>query len=205
MPRCECGAAFCAGSSRRSDKDKDHGLTDVWLSSFAGVDTVATTFRMTLLSLLSNPMAFTVLRAEIDAAIAAGKIGSPVRHAEAQDLPYLQACIREGLRLYPPGTGLLYKQVPEGGDVIHGFFVPGGTQVGQNICGVTHSVDVFGPDADVFRPERWVEAGEDRFRAMVGVADLVFGHGKFMCVGKGIAMMELNKVFVEVSAKKFLQ
>jgi cytochrome P450 len=178
-------------------------VQEVYAEIFAGVDTVATALRMTLLSLLAQPAAFAALRREIDDAVAAGKVSSPATQAECQEMPYLLACVREGLRMYPPGTGLLYKQVPPGGDVVHGHRLPEGTQVGQNICGVTHDKDVFGPDADVFRPDRWIEADEDRFRFMASVADLVFGHGKFMCVGKGIALMELNKVFVEVGPPAF--
>ncbi|CCF41329.1 cytochrome P450 [Colletotrichum higginsianum] len=122
----------------------------------------------------------------------------PITNAEALKLPYLQAVIREGLRFYPPVTGLGFKQAPEGGDVLNGYFVPGGTQIGQNFFGVGRSLRVWGPDADVFRPERWLSAGEDELRQMNAALDTHFGHGKYSCLGKPIAMMELNKVFVEL-------
>lgn len=160
---------------------------------------------MTLLCLLTTPTAYAALRRQIDAAVASGAVGASgvVTEAEARALPYLQAVVREGLRMYPPVTGLGSKQVPPGGDVLNGHFVPGGTQVGTNFFGLMRSTRLWGPDADVFRPERWLEAeaAKDpaRLRAMVAVVDLDFGFGKYQCLGKPIAMMELNKIFVEVS------
>ncbi len=122
---------------------------------------------MTMLCLLSTPTAVNALQREIDEGVAAGAISSPIRDAEARTLPYLQAVIREGMRVYPPQTGFNYKEVPRGGATVHGFRLPAGTQVGVGIQSIMRSVATFGPDADVFRPERWIEAAaedEDRFR-----------------------------------------
>ena len=47
-------------------------------------------------------------------------------------------------------------------------------------------------------PGRWLEADADRARAMNAVVDLDFGFGKYQCLGKPIAAMELNKIFVEL-------
>jgi cytochrome P450 len=119
-------------------------------------------------------------------------------------MPYLQAVIREGLRLYPPATGLLQKAVPRGGATLHGYQLPEGTQVGQSVGGFLRSKGLFGDDVNVFRPERWLEAaaaddGGARLKEMQAAVDLVFGFGKYQCLGKQIALTELNKVFVEVS------
>jgi cytochrome P450 len=153
---------------------------------------------LTLLCLITTPTAYTALQREIDAAIKEGKISSPISESEAKKLPYLQAVIREGLRMYPPVTGLGSKQVPKGGDIINGLFVPEGTQVGTNFFGLMRSKSIWGIDAEVFRPERWLEADHEQLRIMNTVVDLDFGFGKYQCLGKPIAMMELNKIFVEV-------
>lgn len=166
--------------------------------SIAGSVSSATAMCMTLLCLITTPTSYTTLQKEIDTAIREGKISYPIAESEAKKLPYLQAVIREGLRMYPPVTGLGSKQVPKGGDLINGHFVPEGTQVGTNYFGLMRCKDIWGNDADVFRPERWLEADDDRERIMNGVVDLAFGYGKYSCLGKPIAMMELNKIFVEV-------
>ncbi|KAI4594437.1 hypothetical protein KJ359_008225 [Pestalotiopsis sp. 9143b] len=168
------------------------------LMGIAGSVSSATAMCMTLLCLITTPTSYTTLQKEIDAAIRDGKISYPIAESEAKKLPYLQAVIREGLRMYPPVTGLGSKQVPKGGDLINGHFVPEGTQVGTNYFGLMRCKDIWGNDADVFRPERWLEADDDRERIMNGVVDLAFGYGKYSCLGKPIAMMELNKIFVEL-------
>ncbi|KXH36485.1 cytochrome P450 [Colletotrichum simmondsii] len=176
-------------------------LAEIFLELIAGSDSTATAVRMTMLCLLNTPSSLNALRHEMDQGIAQGRISSPIRDLEARQLPYLQAVIREGIRMYPPSTGLNYKQVAKGGTQLHGQFLPEGTQMGVNIQQLMRSKDTFGCDADVFRPERWLEAAaedDDCFRDMCGVVDLAFGHGRFQCLGKTIAAMELNKIFIEL-------
>ncbi len=155
-----------------------------------------------MLSLLTCPPAYLALQREIDAAIAAGQLSAPATGAEVSRLPYLQAAVREALRLHPPSISPS-KLSPPGGDTISGIFVPGGTQVGANVPGVLRSEAIFGADAQCYRPERWLEAAaaqgdEARLRRMQSAVDLVFGAGKFQCPGRAISFMEVGKLFVEL-------
>lgn len=154
---------------------------------------------MTLLFLASNPVAYDKLKAEIDEAILKGKVSSPIKDAEARQLPYLQAVIKEGVRTFPVVTATFFKKVPKGGDVISGYFVPEGTEVGHNVLGVMRSKKYWGEDADMFRPERWIEADEKTFEMMTNVVETLWGAGRYKCLGRAIAQVELNKIFVEVS------
>jgi cytochrome P450 len=61
------------------------------------------------------------------------------------------------------------------------------------------NIDIFGADADIFRPERWLEAQGEQLQMMERNNELIFGYGRFQCLGKNVAFMELNKVFVEVN------
>lgn len=93
------------------------------------------------------------------------------------------------------------KESGPNGDYVEGRFIPPGTRVAHSIWAVTHDVTVFGRDADIFRPERWIEADPATTRIkMQKQTELVFGYGRWGCAGKTIAFIELNKVFVEVSA-----
>jgi cytochrome P450 len=155
---------------------------------------------MTLLHLISNPPTLSRLRAEIDTATAAGKLSSPiVQDSEARELCYLQAVIKEGFRIFPAVTALFFKIVPPGGDAVSGYHLPPGTQVGPNAPGVLRSKKYFGDDADLFRPKRWLEADAETLERMTMANDVVFGYGRYKCLGRSIAMMELNKVLPEVS------
>jgi cytochrome P450 len=181
-----------------------HGLTqeeasgEALLQVVAGGDTSAGAIRTVMLNLLTHPVSYRKLRAEMEEGIATGKISLPIKDAEARQMPYLQAVIKEALRLMPPASGAFYKEVPPAGDMINGMFIPGGTQIGSSPLGIHCSKKIFGGDADHFRPERWIEATPDKFAEMSSTVDLVFHYGKYQCLGRNVALMEFNKVFVEV-------
>jgi cytochrome P450 len=182
-----------------------HGLTqdevagETLLQVVAGSDTSAATIRVVLLHLMSSFPSYRKLQMEIDNAIKTGKISSPIKDSEAKQLPYLQAVIKEGLRIAPPATGIFNKTVPKGGDVLNGIFVPEGTQIGVSFFGLHHSKKIYGEDAELFRPERWLEAEGETLATMLSTSDLIFHYGKYQCLGKPVALMELNKIYVEVS------
>lgn len=98
-----------------------------------------------------------------------------------------------------PFSGLIMKQAPPEGDTFDGIFIPGGTRIAHNTLAVQRSTATFGQDAEMFRPERWLEAAPEKHKEMTQVVELVFGYGRWMCAGKSVAFMELNKVYVEVS------
>lgn len=186
------------GSFIRHGLTQDEASSEVLLQVLAGSHTSALTIRVVLLSLLTSPPAYKTLQNEIDTAVDAGHISAPITDAEGRQLPYLQAVIREALRIKPPATGYMFKLVPAGGDTIHGKFVPAGTQITSSPFGLHHSKKIFGPDAEMFRPERWLETDTERLSEMTSTNDLIFHYGKFQCPGKSVAMMEFNKIFVEV-------
>lgn len=181
-----------------------HGLTqeeaagEALLQIVAGSDTSASAIRTMMLHIVTNPGIYKMVQAEIDQGINAGGISSPITDAEARRLPYLQAMIKEGLRYNPPAPATMFKQVPKGGDVIDGKYLPEGTQIGGSSLGIQHSKRIYGSDADLFRPERWIEVSDDKLALMNSTVDLCFHFGKYQCLGKSVAMMEFNKIFVEV-------
>lgn len=91
------------------------------------------------------------------------------------------------------------KEVPPSGDTINGMFIPGGTSIGYCAFGIFRDKKVWGDDADCFRPERWIEGDKGNIKEMERVLELIFAGGKWQCLGRNVALMELNKVFVEVS------
>lgn len=117
----------------------------------------------------------------------------------ARSMPYLQAVIKEGLRIFPPAGGLMAKEAPQGGHHWKGIFIPGGTRVGSCVWGIFRRQDIWGDDANEFRPERWLDSAPDKLQRMEGTLELIFSHGRWKCLGRPIAVMELNKIFVQVS------
>ncbi len=158
--------------------------SDETCPSFAGADTTAIAINSVLYHLMRNPAAYENLTAEIDAAVAGGTLSMPVAYAEAIKLPFLKACINEGMRLHPSVGLPMSRIVPAGGATISGFDFPGGYQVGVNSAVVQYDKDVFGPDADDFNPSRWIEGDAVRMdRTMIQ-----FGAGPRTCIGKNVSV-----------------
>ena len=187
------------GSFIRSGLSQGEAESEANLQILAGSDSTSTVFRMTMLYVVTIPRVYYALRQEIDAGVRSGAISRVITDFEARRLPYLQAVIWEGLRMTPPLFGLQTKVAPPQGDTVNGVFFPGGTNVATCPAALTHRKDIFGDDANVFRPERWLEADEATHSKYTSTVDLIFGSGRFGCLGRNIGLLELNKVFFEVS------
>lgn len=105
--------------------------------------------------------------------------------------------------MHPPAVAPAFREVPKGGDTICGYFVPAGALVGYNFYQFLRNPKYFRADAEVFRPERWLDATPEKLKEMERNVELVFGHGKWKCLGRDVAAMELNKVIPEVRAFLF--
>ncbi|RDW78362.1 hypothetical protein BP5796_06214 [Coleophoma crateriformis] len=170
--------------------------SEVLLQIMAGGDTTATAIRMTLFHLISTPAVLSKLLEEIrEADLPKDEI---IKDVHARKLPYLQAVIKEGLRIYPPITGHMSKVVPEGGEHVSGHFLPAGTELGVSVWGMQHNKAYWGEDVGIFRPERFLEVDDARARDMTAVVDLIFSYGQWYCLGRQVAQIELNKVLVEL-------
>lgn len=77
-----------------------------------------------------------------------------------------QAALKEVMRLHPGVALILERIVPEGGMSVNNYYIPAGTNVGVNPAVIHHDKTIYGADADDFKPERWLEASEERTKAM---------------------------------------
>ncbi len=93
--------------------------------SIAGSETTATGLSGATYLLLQNPHVLEKLRKELDTKF---QRSEEITLNSVTSLPYLQAVINETLRHYPPVTGGMVRQVPDGGAMIAGKFVPGGVR-----------------------------------------------------------------------------
>lgn len=204
-------AASRFGPDRKVQKDMlgsfvAHGLTEqeaqseILVQVLAGSDTTATAIRATMLYIMTSPRVVNCLRAEIDST----KRSTPIiTDTEARAMPYLQAVIKEGLRIFPPVTGLMTKDVPKGGDTFKGMYFPEGTKIGYCAWGIFRRPEIWGEDVEEFRPERWLEASPEKLKDMESTLELIFSYGRWQCLGRNVALIELNKIFVEVSLPSY--
>ncbi|TKX20155.1 pisatin demethylase-like protein 4 [Elsinoe australis] len=161
---------------------------------FAGSDTTAIALRAILYFLIKNPDKMRILVEEIDEVDAEGKLSDPISDKEARnELPYLNAVIKEALRLHPSVGLLLERHVPAGGAVICGKHIPGGTIVGINSWVIHRDEKIF-PDPERFEPERWLKGLDKDRLAEMEKAWFPFGAGSRTCTGRNISMIEMRKV-----------
>jgi cytochrome P450 len=103
-----------------------HVLSGCVSNMVAGSDTTSISLSAILYHVLRNPGVLKRLREEVDQHSPQNKASPHITFAESQGMPYLQAVIKEALRMHP-ATGLpLERVVPEGGLTISGFFFPEG-------------------------------------------------------------------------------
>lgn len=168
----------------------------------AGSDTTASTLRTIILYVSTNLRVQGKLLGEIDAADARGLLSTPPTFDQVrQHVPYLDAVLKEALRLVPAGGTPFYRAVPAAGASVDGFFLPARTEVGISHWAVGRSTAVHGADATLFRPERWTDdiadvddAGRNEKRRLRDLSEVWFGAGNMMCTGRNVAQLEMYRM-----------
>ncbi|KAJ7440146.1 cytochrome P450 [Mycena latifolia] len=172
----------------------------------AGYETTSISLTWALIELSRNPDIQTKLRDEL---LKACRDRDPTWEEINSNLPFLDACTCEILRLHPPlpestrmatEDDVLPLSAPietATGAVADQIFVSKGTVVTLPIECINRSVEFWGTDAKVFNPSRWLDENSDHHRAqeIQGYRHLLtFADGPRMCLGKGFALAEFKGV-----------
>lgn len=197
-------AAFL--ESQANDKsgffDDKRVLTMTTSIALAGSDTTAISLSAAFYHLLHNPRCLKLLLQELEDATKSGLVQDSeiLSWGDSQKLPYLDACIKETLRYHPAISLNLERLTPPEGIEIAGNYIPGGVVVSCNPWVLQRRKEVFGEDADIYRPERWLVDGsrdlaEEQARlSQMKATSLHFGGGSRTCLGKHIALLEMYKL-----------
>ncbi|XP_058086614.1 cytochrome P450 76T24-like [Magnolia sinica] len=151
-------------------------LADIFV---AGSDTSSTTVEWAMAELLRNPNAMTKVRSELAHIIG---LDRPVEEPDITRLPYLQAVVKETLRLHPPAP--LIPRRAEADVEIHGFVIPKHTQVLVNAWAIGRDADIWSNPTSFF-PERFLDCDID-FKGH-HFELIPFGAGRRVCVGLPLA------------------
>lgn len=160
----------------------------------AGRDTVASLLSNVLWELPRHPQILTSLRDEITSVCGT----NPPSYDQLKSMRYLRAIINESERLYPivPANSreaVVDTLLPRGGgeDGKSPVLIPKGSYVAWHMYSMQRRKDLFGADADVFRPERWLDPD---FRP--GWGFVPFSGGPRVCIGQNLALTETMYVVV---------
>jgi len=167
----------------------DQELHDELLTLLAaGHETTATSLAWAFDLLLEHPAALGRLRAELDEVVGRRAITA----ADVPRLPYLEAVVRETLRLHPVIPMVARKtQAPF---TVAGYDLPVGTYVCPSIV-LAHRNPAIYPEPNAFRPERFLGAKVDPY------AWLPFGGGARRCLGIAFALYEMKVVLGTVAQR----
>lgn len=180
-------------------------VTNTNLSSYvasnflAGSDTTAVTLRSIIYYTLKTPGVLQTLRRELDERVQE----YPVSWKTSQTLPYLDAIIKEGLRMHPIVAILFERKIPASGLTLPcGQKLPAGTTVAMTPWTLNFDETIFGASPREFRPERWLPGyvqgeSEEQATERVNVMkrnDFTFSYGPRVCLGKHIALLEIYKI-----------
>lgn len=177
---------------KKNEVSDDEVIMNAALFIVAGSETTATELCGLTNYLLRNPAIYAKLVKELRDAC---KEEKDINMDVLATLPYMNACIEEGLRIFPPVPIGLLRTVPKGGSLIDGHAVPGGTSVCVASWAAAHSADNFA-DPDAFIPERHMDTPESkaRFGADVKKAAQPFSTGPRGCIGRNLTYVELRLI-----------
>ncbi|GME26171.1 cytochrome p450 [Neofusicoccum parvum] len=157
----------------------------------AGTETTATLLSGVTYHLLRNPDKMARLVAEIRSAFASPDDMS-LQNLPQQ--PYLNACLEEALRIYPPVPGGLPRLTPPGGTIVCGEHVPGNVTIFVTNWAAYHSSRHFALP-EQYIPERWLPDNDDPTFAADDKAILQpFSYGPRNCIGKNLAWHEMRLI-----------
>ncbi|WP_174367777.1 cytochrome P450 [Deinococcus sp. JMULE3] len=165
--------------------DQGQPMTDAQLLDevknilLAGHDTTASTLTFALYLLATHPDADARLQEELTRLD-----GRPPGLDDLRSLPFLDAVIKETLRLYPAAWSTQREARQE--VTVGGYVAPPGTLFVINHW-VTQRDPRFFEHPDEFRPERWLDGLEAR---LPKYAYFPFGGGGRICIGREFARLE---------------
>jgi len=160
----------------------------------AGSETSATLLSGITFHLLKNPSIMEKITSEIRTAF---PDPAEMNFVKVAKLQYLNACIQEAFRMYPPVPGIIPRKTLPGGAVINGYYIPEGISVGVHQLAAYRSKDNFA-DPDSFIPERWFDDRDSRFASDKRAVLQPFSVGPRNCIGQGLAMAEIRAILARV-------
>ncbi|KAJ8109646.1 hypothetical protein OPT61_g7309 [Boeremia exigua] len=161
-----------------------HGCVNMTVG--AASDTVSASLQSFFYHLIRHPEHLATAKQEM---VDANVIDDIVSYADASKLPFFQACLKEGWRMFPPVPFGLARVVPASGVTIGGRYFEPGTQLSVNPRVIHYSRELFGEDAYQYNPYRWIGPGTKNIDKYF----VAFGVGYNSCQGRNIAHLEIFK------------
>lgn len=170
-----------AGTIARDD------VTSIMYDLFgAGTDTIAITVEWAMAELLRNPSVMAKARAEMNHVLAGKVKATEMEENDVEKLPYLQAVVKEVMRLHPAAPILVPHRAEEDDAEIGGYAVPKGSTVIFNVWAIMRD-PVAWERPEEFMPERFLDMAEEVDFRGKDHKFMPFGTGRRLCPGLSMA------------------
>ncbi|KAJ4871332.1 hypothetical protein Rs2_47032 [Raphanus sativus] len=166
------------------DENAEYKITKNHIKSFcvdllfAGITNSALPIQWTMAEIINSPKTLERLRGELDSVVGTKRL---IQETDLPNLPYLQAVVKEGLRLHPPEP--IFERFSQDGCKVGGFYVPEKTTLMVNAYAVMRDPEYW-IDPDEFKPERFLEDEERKEQTLKYIP---FGSGRRSCPGENLA------------------
>ncbi|XP_039125664.1 cytochrome P450 93A3-like [Dioscorea cayenensis subsp. rotundata] len=153
----------------------------------AGTDTSALTIEWALSELINNPSVLEKLREEIDTVVGKNRL---ISEADISSMPYLQAIVKETLRLHPTGPMTVRECTKD--CEINGYNIQAKTRLFVNIWAIGRDPDYW-KEPLKFMPERFMEEGCNGIDVRGQHFHMLpFGSGRRVCPGASLALLVVH-------------
>lgn len=153
---------------------------------FRGTDTIAILLEWILARMVLHQDIQTKAREEIDMCIGPNR---HVRDSDIANLPYLQAIVKEVLRLHPPGPLLSWARLAVHDVYVDKVLVPAGTSAMVNMWAISHDSSIW-EDPLAFKPTRFLEEDVSIMGSDLRLAP--FGAGRRVCPGRALGLATVH-------------
>ncbi|CAI7607895.1 unnamed protein product [Penicillium manginii] len=161
----------------------------------AGSETTATALAACNFYLQKNRDCYTNLIEEIRNSF---KSEDEITFLSVAKLPFLNAVIEEGLRMYPPSPAIVPRLVPKGGALVCGEILPEYTSVSVAHYSAFRGASNF-EQPNSFIPKRWLQQdGKSRFKNDKREALQPFSMGPRACIGRSLAYAEMRLILCKL-------
>ncbi|CAN1224027.1 Cytochrome P450 78A7 [Linum grandiflorum] len=151
--------------------EEDDMIAVLWEMIFRGTDTTALLTEWVMAEMVLHPEIQHKLRVELQTIIPKGATAETLTEADVSKSKYLQAVVKETLRVHPPGPLLSWARLSTSDvQLSNGMLIPANTTA-------------------MFRPERFMEEGGDVDVRGVDLRLAPFGAGRRVCPGKNLGMV----------------
>ncbi|KAH6765419.1 hypothetical protein C2S52_016402 [Perilla frutescens var. hirtella] len=154
----------------------------------AGSDAITVTLTWALSLLLNNPNTLKKAQEEVDVHISKD---THVNDSDIKNLVYLEAVVKETMRLYPSSPILGFHSALEDCALSPGYHVPSGTRLLVNIWKIQRDEKLW-PEPLEFRPERFMTSHKDIDMRGHNFELIPFGSGRRACPGISLALQMVH-------------